>query len=83
MVGWPDGLRAYFQTGRFVACGGAWAVRVDRSDGDEDTTIATILKRCEAIAAPIPKGSATWPDMLGLLREHLLVMHKSQANVGT
>ena len=67
--GWPQDLKDYFWTGRFVTWGGQpmeWSLRVQYAH------LGTILDCCmlweSEGRAPVPSGRATWDHALGALR---------------
>ena len=63
-AGWPQDLKTYFWSGRFVAWGGQpyeWSL------GDQDAKLETVLQRCEEMGAAVPSGGVQWADAVRTL----------------
>jgi hypothetical protein len=62
--GWPDDLKAYFQTGRFFAWGGQ---PFEWSAADQDAKLRTLLERCKEVDSPVPAEAESWGSALDTL----------------
>eukprot|EP01046_Picozoa_sp_COSAG06_P015303 COSAG06_NODE_974_length_11258_cov_31.877319_9_plen_729_part_00 len=78
--GWPVDLKAYLNTGRFVAWGGQ---PFEWSRADQDAKLKTVLEWCLATDAPVPASGVVWAAAVQAIESYLLVEGSLQRPVRT